>query len=46
MHHYFSKVGVQLMQENGALQKQEKINLTQVRSGARGLLPLTSVGPH
>jgi hypothetical protein len=46
MHHYFSKVGVQLMQENGALEKKEKINLTQVLSVARSLLPLTSVGPH
>jgi hypothetical protein len=46
MHHYYSKVGVQLMQENGALDKKEKMNLTQVRSVARSLLPLTSVGPH
>jgi hypothetical protein len=46
MHHYYLKVGVQWMQENGALEKKEKINLTQVRSVARSLLPLTSIGPH
>jgi hypothetical protein len=46
MHHYYSKVEVQLMQENGALEKKEKMNFTQVRSVARSLLPLTSVGPH
>jgi hypothetical protein len=46
MHHYYSKVGVQLMQENGALEKKEKINLTQVRSVAQRFITLTSVGPH
>jgi hypothetical protein len=46
MHHYYSKVGVQLMQENVALDKKEKMNLTQVCSVARSLLPLTSVGPY
>jgi hypothetical protein len=27
MLHYYSKLGVQLMQENGTLEKEEKINL-------------------
>jgi hypothetical protein len=45
-HHYYSKVGAQLMQENGALEKKEKINFTQVRSVARSLLPLNSLVPH
>jgi hypothetical protein len=46
MHHYYSNVGLQLMQENGSLEKKEKINLTQVLSVAQSLLPLTSVDPH
>jgi hypothetical protein len=46
MHHYYSKVGVELMQKDGALEKKERLKKTQVRSVARSLLPLTSVGPH
>jgi hypothetical protein len=46
MHHYYSKVGVELMQEDGALEKKEILNQTQVHSVARSSLPLTSVGPH
>jgi hypothetical protein len=46
MHHYNSKVGVELMQKDGALEKKESLKKTQVRSVARSLLPLTSVGPH
>jgi hypothetical protein len=46
MHHYYSKVAVELMQEDGALEKKERLKKTQVRSVARSLLPLTSVGPH
>jgi hypothetical protein len=42
MHHYYSKVGVQLMQDNGVMEKKEKINLTQVLSVAHSLLPLNS----
>jgi hypothetical protein len=46
MHHYYSKVGVELMQEDGALEKKERLKKTQARSVARSLLPLTSVGTH
>jgi hypothetical protein len=46
MHHYYSKLGVELMQEDGALDKKERLKKTQARSVARSLLPLTSVGQH
>jgi hypothetical protein len=46
MHHYYSKVGVELMQKDGALEKKERLKKTKVRSVAGSLLPLTSVGPH
>jgi hypothetical protein len=46
MHHFYSSVGVELMQQDGALEKKNKLELTQVRNAARTLLPLTGDGPH
>jgi hypothetical protein len=46
MYHYYSKLGVELMQKDGALEMKERLKKTQVRSVAIRLLPLTSVGPH
>jgi hypothetical protein len=45
MHQLYSSVGVALMQQYGALQK-KYLELTQVRSVARMLLPLTGDGQH
>jgi hypothetical protein len=46
MHHLYSSVGVELMQQYGALKKKEDLELPKVRSVARALLPLTGDGPH
>jgi hypothetical protein len=46
MHHFYSSIGVELMQKDGPLEKKNKLELTQVRSVAQPLLPLTVDGPH
>jgi hypothetical protein len=45
IHQFYSSIGVELMQQYGALQKKD-LELTQVRSVSRMLLPLTGDGPH
>jgi hypothetical protein len=46
MHQLYNSIGVELMQQYGALQKKADLELTHVRSVARTLLPLTGDGPH
>jgi hypothetical protein len=46
MHHFYSSVGFELMQQDISLENKDKLELTQVRSVACTLLPLTCDGPH
>jgi hypothetical protein len=46
MHHLYGIVRVELMQQDGALQKKDKLELAQVRSVSRTELSLTGDAPH